>query len=101
MTKTAIALKHNLAALSIRIRSRLPNRRMNAAGNPLSDGATTFAWDAAGKLSTTGGCIDRHWVENAFARLKQYRAVVTRYDKLMRNYESMIARACMYLWLPM
>lgn len=43
----------------------------------------------------------RHLVENAFARLKQYRAVATRYDKLKRNYESMVAMACGYLWLPM
>ncbi|MEQ1743480.1 MAG: IS5/IS1182 family transposase, partial [Nitrosomonas sp.] len=25
----------------------------------------------------------------------------TRYDKLKRNYESMVAMACGYLWLPM
>ena len=43
----------------------------------------------------------RHLVENAFARLKQYRAVATRYDKLNRNFESMVAMACGYLWLPM
>ncbi|SFI83456.1 IS5 family transposase [Nitrosomonas sp. Nm34] len=43
----------------------------------------------------------RHWVENAFARLKQYRAIATQYDKLKRNYESMVAIACVYLWLPM
>jgi transposase len=43
----------------------------------------------------------RHLVENAFARLKHYRAVATRYDKLKRNYESMVAMACGYLWLPM
>src|SRR5574340_462403 len=30
----------------------------------------------------------RHLVENAFARLKQYQAVATRYGKLKRNYES-------------
>ncbi|MBP9102135.1 MAG: transposase, partial [Nitrosomonas sp.] len=42
-----------------------------------------------------------HLVENAFARLKHYRAVATRYDKLKRNYESMVAMACGYLWLPM
>jgi hypothetical protein len=39
----------------------------------------------------------RHLVENAFARLKQYRVVATRYDKLKRNYESMVAMACGYL----
>jgi transposase len=42
----------------------------------------------------------RHLVENAFARLKQYRAIATRYDKLKRNYESRVAIACRYLWLP-
>ncbi|MDK4631645.1 transposase, partial [Kingella kingae] len=30
----------------------------------------------------------RHLVENAFARLKHFRALATRYDKLKRNYES-------------
>lgn len=43
----------------------------------------------------------RHLVENAFARLKQFRAIATRYDKLKINYESMVAMACAYLWLPM
>ena len=43
----------------------------------------------------------RHLVENAFARLKQYRALATRFDKLKRNYESVVAMACAYLWLPM
>jgi len=43
----------------------------------------------------------RHLVENAFARLKHFRAVATRYDKLGRNYESVVALACAFLWLPM
>ena len=43
----------------------------------------------------------RHLVENAFARLKHYRAVATRYDKLKRNYRSTVAIACSFLWLPM
>lgn len=43
----------------------------------------------------------RHLVENAFARLKHYRAVASRYDKLKRNYESVVAMACGALWLPM
>lgn len=42
----------------------------------------------------------RHLVENAFARLKHYRAVAFRFDKLKRNYESVIAMACAFLWLP-
>lgn len=43
----------------------------------------------------------RHLVENIFARLKHFRAIATRYDKLKRNYGSMLAMACSYLWLPM
>ncbi|WP_319783178.1 IS5 family transposase [Oceanisphaera sp. IT1-181] len=43
----------------------------------------------------------RHLVENAFARLKQYRAVASRFDKLKRNYASTVAMACGFLWLPM
>jgi len=43
----------------------------------------------------------RHLVENAFARLKHYRAIATRFDKLKRNYESVVAMACALLWLPM
>jgi len=43
----------------------------------------------------------RHLVENVFARLKQFRSIATRYDKLKRNYASMLAIACSYIWLPM
>jgi len=43
----------------------------------------------------------RHLVENIFARLKHFRAIATRYDKLKRNYASMLAMACSYIWLPM
>lgn len=43
----------------------------------------------------------RHLVENTFARLKHYRAFATRFDKLKRNYRSLVAMACALLWLPM
>jgi transposase len=43
----------------------------------------------------------RHLVENAFARLKHFRSVATRFDKLKRNYEATVALACSLLWLPM
>ena len=34
-------------------------------------------------------------------RTKQFRAIATRYDKLKRNYESMVALACGVMWWPM
>ena len=43
----------------------------------------------------------RHLVENIFARIKHFRAIATRYDKLKRNYLSMVALACGFVWLPM
>ncbi|WP_438455276.1 hypothetical protein [Vreelandella venusta] len=38
-----------------------------------------------------------HHLDNAFARQKRYRAIATRYGKLKRNYESMVALACGFL----
>jgi transposase len=43
----------------------------------------------------------RHLVENFFARIKHFRAIATRYDKLKRNYEGALAFVCIYLWLPL
>jgi transposase len=43
----------------------------------------------------------RHLVENAFGRIKQYRGIATRYEKLERNYHSMVALAFAMMWLPM
>ena len=43
----------------------------------------------------------RHLVENMFARIKHFRAISTRYDKLERNFASMLALAFVIVWLPM
>lgn len=43
----------------------------------------------------------RYLVESAFARIKYYRAVSTRYDKLERNDASMVSLAFTLMWLPM
>ena len=43
----------------------------------------------------------RHLVENTFAKLKQFRGIATRYDKLKRNYENAVALACISIWLPL
>ena len=41
----------------------------------------------------------RHLIENFFARLKQYRAIATRYDKLARNFLSAVYLASAMIWL--
>ena len=43
----------------------------------------------------------RHLVENAFLKIKRFRAVATRYDKLARNDHSLVALAFAIMWLPM
>jgi transposase len=45
--------------------------------------------------------MDWHLVENIFCRLKQFRGIATQYDKLKRNYQSSVALACIFLWLPL
>lgn len=43
----------------------------------------------------------RHLVENAFARIKQFRAISMRYDKLERNYSAMLSLSFVIVWFPM
>jgi transposase len=41
----------------------------------------------------------RHLIENFFAKLKQYRAIATRYDKLKVNFLGAIYLAASVIWL--
>jgi transposase len=41
----------------------------------------------------------RHLIENFFARLKQYRAIATRYDKTASNFLGAIHLAAAVVWL--
>ena len=41
----------------------------------------------------------RHVVENTFANLKHYRALSSRYDKLLNSYMDTVALACGLIWL--
>lgn len=41
----------------------------------------------------------RHLVENLFARLKHYRSIATRFEKLARNFKSMVYIACSLIWI--
>ena len=41
----------------------------------------------------------RHLIENFFAKLKQYRAIATRYDKTSRNFLGAIYMVASVIWL--
>ena len=41
----------------------------------------------------------RHLIENLFARLKQFRRIATRYEKLARNFAAFITLGCILVWL--
>ncbi len=41
----------------------------------------------------------RHLIENFFAKLKQFRAIATRYDKTARNFLAAIHFAATLIWL--
>jgi len=42
---------------------------------------------------------ERHLIERLFNRLKQFRRIATRYDKLACNFLSMLNLATAYIWL--
>ena len=41
----------------------------------------------------------RHLIENFFCKLKQFRAIATRYDKTARNFRAAIHLAAAIIWL--
>lgn len=41
----------------------------------------------------------RHLIENFFAKLKQFRAIATRYDKTARNFLAAVHLAAAAIWL--
>lgn len=42
---------------------------------------------------------ERHRIENLFARLKTFRRVATRYEKLHSTFAAMVTLACVLTWL--
>lgn len=42
---------------------------------------------------------DRNLIERLFNRLKQFRKIATRFEKVQINFEALIYLACSYLWL--
>lgn len=44
---------------------------------------------------------ERHRIENLFARLKAFRRVATRYEKLRAHFAAMLSLACIIVWLKL
>ena len=42
---------------------------------------------------------ERHFVENFFCKLKQFRAIATRYDKRAINFLAGVYAAAIFVWL--
>lgn len=42
---------------------------------------------------------ERNLIERLFNRLKQFRKIATRFDKIQINFEAFLYIACFYLWL--
>lgn len=42
---------------------------------------------------------ERNLVERFFQKLKQFRRIATRYEKLKRNYQAMLDLACSIIWM--
>jgi transposase len=42
---------------------------------------------------------ERHLIENFFCKLKQFRAIATRYDKTARNFLAAVHLAASFIWL--
>jgi len=43
----------------------------------------------------------KHLVENLFARLKHFRSIATRFEKLARNFKAIVMFACTFIWLKL
>jgi transposase len=44
---------------------------------------------------------ERHRIENLFARLKAFRRIATRYEKLRATFAAMVTLACILVWLKL
>jgi transposase len=42
---------------------------------------------------------ERNLIERLFNKLKNFRKIATRYEKIQQNFEALICLACTFLWL--
>ena len=65
-----------------------------------AEAADLLAWNQMRDLDNQEALYQaRHLIENFFAKLKQYRAIATRYDKRAVNFLAAIHLAAAVVWL--
>lgn len=75
-----------------RVLSKLESKNCQAVIPPKSNRKTPREYDTILYQA-------RHLIENFFAKLKQYRAIATRYDKKARNFLGAIYLVATMVWL--
>jgi transposase len=75
-----------------RVRAKLSERGCQAVIPPKKNRLIPAIYDKALYKA-------RHLIENFFCKLKQYRAIATRYDKTARNFLGAIYMAASMVWL--
>ena len=63
------------------------------------DGSATWKKISSGASETLDEGSERNLIERFFSKLKHFRRVATRYDKLAANLLAMVQLASMRLWL--
>ena len=89
--KAAVKLLGDKAYDSAELRQWLSDRRTKPVIPNRSNRTLPFSFDKKSyKL--------RHLIENAFCRLKDFRRIATRYDKLARNYLASVCLVAAIVW---
>ena len=75
-----------------RVREPLQEKGICTVIPPKKNRVKTYSYDA--ELYKA-----RHLIENFFAKIKQYRAIATRYDKMAQVFQSACLMAGVMIWL--
>lgn len=92
ITKAAAVLADKAYDADERMRDKLKERGCIAVIPPRSNRNNPATYDK-------DIYKDRHLIENFFAKLKQYRAIATRYDKTAQNFLGAIYLVATMIWL--
>lgn len=92
LTRAEAALADKAYDADKRMRDKLAEKNCQAVIPPKVNRVNPAAYDE--ELYKV-----RHLIENFFAKLKQYRAIATRYDKTACNFLGAIYMAASVIWL--